>query len=138
MVAFFAIILLSRNLTRSFRTRENREKVYGDLSAASSWGAKKLLQGYAPGEDKRDDDLTLLVKTMNTLIANLEEEEDERQAFLASISHDLRTPITSIKGFVEGILDGTIPPEAHEKYLDLVSHEIRRIEGLVEVCSRPR
>lgn len=137
VVAFFAIILLSRNLTRPIsELAKTAEKVYrGDLSARVKLGRKNeapLLQGYAPGEDKRDDDLTLLVKTMNTLIANLEEEEDERQAFLASISHDLRTPITSIKGFVEGILDGTIPPEAHEKYLDLVSHEIRRIEGLVE------
>lgn len=137
VVAFFAILLLSRNLTRPIaELAKTAEKVYrGDLSARVKLGREKeapVLKGYDPSEEKRDDDLTLLVKTMNTLIANLEKEEDERQSFLASISHDLRTPITSIKGFVEGILDGTIPPESEEKYLTLVSHEIRRIEGLVE------
>ena len=52
------------------------------------------------------------------------------QAFIANVSHDFRSPLTSIKGYVEAILDGTIPPEMQDKYLNIISHEADRLEKL--------
>ena len=50
---------------------------------------------------------------------------------MSNVSHDLRSPMTSISGFVDGILDGVIPPEKHEYYLRIVSTEIKRLSRLV-------
>ena len=54
-----------------------------------------------------------------------------RRDFIANISHELRSPITSIRGFVEGMLDGTIPPEKHEYYLNVVLDESKRLTRLI-------
>ena len=78
------------------------------------------------------DDLTLLVRTMNTLIEKLERTETERQDFMASISHDLRSPLTSIRGFVAGMLDGTLPPEDFPEYLSIVKDESDKLSKLVD------
>jgi signal transduction histidine kinase len=63
--------------------------------------------------------------------ASLEHLEDTRRTFLANVSHDLRTPMTSIGGFIDGILDGTIPPEKHTEYLTRCSNEVKRLSRLV-------
>jgi signal transduction histidine kinase len=51
---------------------------------------------------------------------------------MSSISHDLRTPITSIKGFIEGMIDGTVPPDRYQHYLDIVKQEVLRLQSLVQ------
>ncbi len=136
--ATIAIFLLARNLTRPISAlAKTAEAVYhGDLTARVSLPGKKtsfLLSREGEGQKpESEDDLTLLVKTMNSLIASLEEEEADRESFLASISHDLRTPLTSIKGFVTGLLDGTIPPADAERYLRLVEAETKRMQELVQ------
>ena len=56
---------------------------------------------------------------------------DEQMVFLGTVAHDLRTPMTSISGFVDAILDGTIPPENQEHYLKIVSSETHRLSRLV-------
>ena len=56
-----------------------------------------------------------------------------RSDFISNVSHDLRTPMTSISGFVDGILDGTIPKELSDKYLAIVSSEVKRLSNLVNV-----
>jgi signal transduction histidine kinase len=57
--------------------------------------------------------------------------EDMRSSFLANVSHDLRTPMTTISGFVDGIIDGTIPEDKHSYYLGIISSEVRRLSRLV-------
>lgn len=70
-------------------------------------------------------------KYVNSLAANVESREDTSKTFIANVSHELRTPITSIGGFVDGMLDGTIPKSRHQEYLVLVSKEIKRLRILI-------
>ncbi|MBQ6600175.1 MAG: GHKL domain-containing protein, partial [Clostridia bacterium] len=58
-------------------------------------------------------------------------EEKSRRSFIANVSHELKTPMTSIGGFIDGILDGTIPPEDEKKYLGIVSNEVKRLSRMV-------
>ena len=66
------------------------------------------------------------------MAANLQQIDSSRGQFMGNIAHELRTPMTTIKGFIDGILDGTIPPELHNHYLQLVSQETGRLARLVQ------
>lgn len=57
--------------------------------------------------------------------------ESSRRSFVANVSHELKTPMTTIGGFIDGMLDGTIPPEKHGEYLQIVSNETKRLSRLV-------
>lgn len=73
-----------------------------------------------------------LARTFNTMAANLQAIDNSRAQFMGNIAHELRTPMTTIKGFIDGILDGTIPPELQNHYLQLVSQETGRLARLVQ------
>lgn len=77
------------------------------------------------------DEVAECARTFNVMAESLEKSEQLRSTFLANVSHDLRTPMTTIAGFVDGILDGAIPQEDQEYYLRIVSEEIHRLSRLV-------
>ena len=79
---------------------------------------------------KEDGELGRLADSFNNMAAKLEAIESSRQSFMGSIAHELRTPMTSIKGFVDGMLDGTIPQERWDYYLTIVSQEAGRLTRL--------
>ena len=72
-----------------------------------------------------------LAQAFNNMATDLAQIESTRRSFIANVSHELKTPMTTIIGFVEGILDGTIPPEQHEHYLKIVLAEAQRLSRLV-------
>ena len=76
-------------------------------------------------------DLSEMAKTVNLMIERLENQEKDREIFISSVAHDIRTPLTSINGFVTAMMDGTIPPENQEKYMLLIKQEVDRIRSLV-------
>jgi len=76
-------------------------------------------------------EITELSAAFNSMAGKLSEVESSRREFVANVSHELRSPITSISGFVEGMEDGTIPAEEHPKYLALVGQETRRLSKLI-------
>ncbi|NLC66139.1 MAG: HAMP domain-containing histidine kinase [Clostridium sp.] len=78
-----------------------------------------------------NDEIGELSKSFNIMAENLEETDRNRREFLSNISHELRSPITSIKGFIAGILDGIIPMDQEKYYLKLVYDEIQRLTRLV-------
>lgn len=81
-----------------------------------------------------DYDITELQElgtAINEMSASIANYDKMRTSFVANVSHELRTPMTSIGGFVDGILDGTIPPNMHKKYMSMVSDEIKRLTRLV-------
>ena len=72
-----------------------------------------------------------LIDSFNKMADSLEQADNRRSEFIANISHELRTPMTTIAGFADGILDGTIPPEDERKYLTSIRDETRRLSRLV-------
>lgn len=72
-----------------------------------------------------------LIESFNKMADSLEKAENRRSEFISNISHELRTPMTTIAGFADGILDGTIPPEDEKKYLVSIRDETRRLARLV-------
>ncbi len=76
-------------------------------------------------------ELSQLVDSVNRMANNLAVLEESRSSFVANVSHELKTPMTIISGFIDGMLDGTIPPEEEKKYLVIVSDEVKRLSRLV-------
>ena len=84
-------------------------------------------------EEKRGDrELREVGKAFNTMTRKLQGVEESRREFVANVSHELRSPITSIRGFAEGMADGVIPEEDRPKYLRLVADESKRLSGLID------
>jgi len=81
---------------------------------------------------KGKDDVAQLAAALNSMAVSLSSTENMSRSFVANISHELKTPMTTISGFVDGILDGTIPPDRQEHYLRIVSDEVRRLSRLVK------
>ena len=77
------------------------------------------------------DEIGELAASFNMMTNSLSRLEKMRRSFVGSVSHELRTPMTTISGFIDGILDGTIPKDKHQYYLSIVSSEIKRLSRLV-------
>ncbi len=78
-----------------------------------------------------DSEISELAMAFNNMASSLATLEETRSTFLANVSHDLRTPMTTISGYIDGILDGAIPPEKQSYYLEIVASEVRRLSRLV-------
>ncbi len=76
------------------------------------------------------DEMGYLAGTLNYMASEIARSEDNQKKFVANVSHDFRSPLTSIRGYLEAMLDGTIPPEMHEKYLGIVLNETERLTKL--------
>ena len=76
-------------------------------------------------------EISELAESFNNMADSLQETERQRREFIANVSHELKTPMTTIAGYTDGILDGTIPPEQEKEYLRIISDEARRLSRLV-------
>lgn len=79
-----------------------------------------------------EDEMGYLSASLNYMSSQLRDMEDYQKKFVANVSHDFRSPLTSIKGYVEAMTDGTIPPELHEKYLKIILFETERLTDLTQ------
>lgn len=93
---------------------------------------------YASGNLEHDiqiftrDEIGYLASTLNYMSSELGKMEEYQRKFIANVSHDFRSPLTSIKGYLEAIIDGTIPPEMYEKYFKIVISETERLNKLTQ------
>lgn len=91
---------------------------HGDFSVRIKW-------------EDRTDEIGQLTEAFNSMADSLQRLETLRSDFIANVSHELKTPLTTISGFTDGLLDGTIPPENQRKYLEAISSEAKRLSRLV-------
>ena len=96
--------------------------------------AKKFARGefdVRVTENNNCDEIDELAVSFNNMANSLQQNEELSRGFVANVSHELKTPMTSIRGFVDGMLDGTIPPERRDQYLKIISDEVGRLSRLV-------
>ena len=77
-----------------------------------------------------EDEMGYLAASLSYMAGEIARQEDDQKKFIANVSHDFRSPLTSIRGYLEAMIDGTIPPELHEKYLTIVINETDRLTKL--------
>lgn len=119
LLAFVAISLLSRHISKPLKEMNEMAKVIADGQFEKRVHVTSR------------DEIGELAETFNSMTVSLENLENMRRSFVSNVSHELRTPMTTISGFVEGMMDGTIPPEEHPKYLEIVLDEAKRLSRLV-------
>ncbi len=102
-----------------------------DLAEAAHRFGHGDLRARAKPQENGTVEMAELTAAFNNMAVSLEQSERRRQEFVANVSHELKTPMTTIAGFMDGMLDGTIPPERHRQYMQTVSDEVRRLSRLV-------
>ena len=119
LAALIAVYFISERVIAPLREISNAAKSF----AKGKFDVRVPVHG--------SDEVTELAETFNNMAESLDNYDNMRNTFMSDVSHDLRSPMTSIAGFVDGILDGVIPPEQHEYYLKVVSNEVHRLSRLV-------
>ena len=124
LVIFFSLLVMTLIARRQSSPLQEMARAanafgHGDLSARVS---------VSPRQPREVQELAL---SFNNMAVSLEKSEEQWKDFVANVSHELTTPMTSISGYVDGILDGTIPPEQQKHYMEVVSKETKRLSRLV-------
>ncbi len=122
LVAVVAITLMARRQSSPLKDM---------AKTASDFGHGKL-DARVTVDDNHPQEVQELALAFNNMASSLQKSEYKRQEFVANISHELKTPMTTIAGYVDGMLDGTIPQEKHSHYMALVSGETKRLSRLVK------
>ena len=123
-----AVILIAAILSSVTSMRQSRP-INEIAAAARQFGHGELEVRVDVGE--RRDEVGELAEAFNSMADSLARSEKQRSELIANVSHELKTPMTTIAGFAEGILDGTIPEEKEREYLQIISSETRRLSRLV-------
>lgn len=120
VLVMFAVYFMTGKIAKPIRNLETATNLYstGDFS-------------YRVPEIDSNDELSHLITRFNAMATSLSQLENSRRSFVANVSHEFKTPMTTIGGFINGILDGTIPPEKQNYYLNIVSSEIDRLSKMV-------
>lgn len=129
LTAAIFVVLVSVLAVTAFARRESRP--LRDMAKAATAFGHGNLEARVKVEDDYSEEVEELAVAFNNMACSLQKSEYQRQEFVANVSHELKTPMTTISGYVDGILDGTIPQERQEHYLRIVSDETKRLSRLV-------
>lgn len=116
-----AVYFLTEQMTRPLREMAKAAEQYAKGDFAPRVSLKKV----------KDFEMLELINSFNSMAQALSSLESSRRSFVSNVSHELKTPMTSIAGFIDGILDGTIDRDNQSRYLQLVSDEVKRLSRLV-------
>ena len=121
LVALPVTLIMSRHETKPLKDMAAavRRFGHGDLAARATLGRRSTAE------------MDELAAAFNNMADTLEKSEKVRAEFVANVSHELKTPMTSIAGYLDGMLDGTIPQEMHAHYMGIVTDEVRRLSRLI-------
>ena len=129
LTAAVFVVLISVIAVSIFTKRETRP-LQEMAKAANAFGHGDL-EARVKMEESYSEEIEELAVAFNNMASSLQKSEYQRQEFVANVSHELKTPMTTISGYVDGILDGTIPADRHRHYLQIVSDETKRLSRLV-------
>jgi len=128
LVTTLAVVLIAAIISSVTSLRQS-QPIKEIAAAARQFGLGRLDVRVDVGN--RRDEVGELAEAFNAMADSLSKSEQRRSEFVANVSHELKTPMTTIAGFADGILDGTIPPEQERHYLEIISSETRRLSRLV-------
>lgn len=133
-IALILFTLMTRAIVKPIRLLSDvaRQVTQGDLSARIQYSE---MERDSPFQYLIVDELGMMITAVNDMIERLERQEGDRRVFISSIAHDLRTPLTSVNGFISAIMDGTIPPDKVDKYMQIVKSEVERIQLLTDTMT---
>ena len=121
LVSVIVITILARKQSAPLREMAKAATAFGHGDFRSRVAVRK----------SSPEEVQELALAFNNMASSLEKSEYQRKEFVANVSHELKTPMTTIGGYVDGILDGTIPPEKQQHYMQIVSCETKRLSRLV-------
>ena len=124
------LVVLVAVVVMTFLTRKHSNPLRDMARTANAFGHGDL-KARAKVPAAAPEEIQELALAFNNMAQSLEKSEYQRKEFVANVSHELKTPMTTIGGYVDGVLDGTIPPEQQRKYLQIVSDETKRLSRLV-------
>ena len=131
-IFFFSVmaVLLITIITCSIMSAYQAKPLRDMADAARRFGRGDFT-ARVTGYEKAADEIVDLAESFNTMAASLAKVEKQRDDFIANVSHELKTPMTTIAGFAEGIIDGTIPETRKKESLQIIVSETRRLSRLV-------
>ena len=124
------LVVLMAIIAMSFFARQQSAPLRRMTQTAVAFGHGDL-NARVPVDESYPEDVENLARAFNNMALELQKSEYQRQEFVANVSHELKTPMTTIAGYIDGILDGTIPAERQRHYLTIVSDETKRLSRLV-------
>ena len=124
------VVILISVLAVSVFTRRESQPLRDMAKAATAFGHGNL-ESRVKVEEGYSEEVEELALAFNNMASSLQKSEYQRQEFVANVSHELKTPMTTISGYIDGILDGTIPENRRDHYLRIVSEETKRLSRLV-------
>lgn len=128
---FTCVVVLLISIVASTITSARQVRPLNEIAEAARKFGHGEFDVRIRGYEHRQDEVGALAEAFNTMAGSLEKSENQRNEFIANVSHELKTPMTTISGFAEGILDGTIPPEREREFLQVIASETRRLSRLV-------
>ncbi len=131
IAAIIAVGVFCAALIVSLLYSKHMARPLDEMAAASRRFAKGDFSARVRQTDDPTSEIGVLIDSFNKMADSLESAEKRRSELIGNISHELRTPMTTISGFADGILDGTIPPEEQDKYLRAIRDETKRLSRLV-------
>jgi len=128
---FTCVVVLLISIVASTITSARQVRPLNEIAEAARKFGHGEFNVRIRGYEYRQDEVGALAEAFNNMAGSLEKSENQRNEFIANVSHELKTPMTTISGFAEGILDGTIPPEREREFLQVIASETRRLSRLV-------
>ena len=128
---FSAVVVLLISVVASALTSTYQARPLNEMAEAARKFGRGDFDVRVTGYEGRCDEISTLAEAFNSMADSLAKVESQRSEFIANVSHELKTPMTTISGFAEGILDGTIPPERERDSLEIIVSETRRLSRLV-------
>ena len=126
-----ALVVILISIVGVFAYAGTSSRPLRDMAKAANAFGHGDLDSRVPVDDSYSDETRDLAIAFNNMASSLQKSEYQRQEFVANVSHELKTPMTTISGYVDGMLDKTIPEDKWPHYLQIVSDETKRLSRLV-------